>query len=455
MFSSQLRCAGCQHSLNSDDEPFRCPRAGDDDVDHLVRRHLEMDDNPFPNSDDPNPFIAFRPLFVSYQLARRKGMTDTEYVDLVRSLNQRVAEVDGAGFSRTPLEQEERLGEKLGLEVWVKNETGNVSGSHKGRHLMGIAIYLEVLRYLGNEDGPRPRLAIASCGNAALAAATLARAAGYPIDVFIPTDANPVVVRRLTDLGASLCVSERREGESGDPCFLRFREAIAQGALPFGCQGSENGLTIEGGQTLGYELLSAHVILDRLLIQVGGGALASSVIQSLRDGVALGVLRGMPKIHSVQTEGASPLHRAYDRVAQRLTSALKLSEEEPARQAEAFRQAWGQPEVEEVLHDAAQHRSEFMWPWEEVPRSAAHGILDDETYDWLEIVRGMLESGGFPLTVDESYVLEAHRLAHDTTDISVSHTGSAGLAGLLHLQSQGGIASSERIGLLFTGVARA
>ena len=39
---------------------------------------------------------------------------------------------------------------------------------------------------------------------------------------------------------------------------------------------------------------------------------------------------------------------------------------------------------------AARHRSAFMWPWETEPHSVADGILDDETYDWLAVVRGML-----------------------------------------------------------------
>ena len=37
----------------------------------------------------------------------------------------------------------------------------------------------------------------------------------------------------------------------------------------------------------------------------------------------------------------------------------------------------------------ASHRSQFMWPWEEPPHSVASGILDDETYDWLAILRGV------------------------------------------------------------------
>jgi threonine synthase len=34
-----------------------------------------------------------------------------------------------------------------------------------------------------------------------------------------------------------------------------------------------------------------------------------------------------------------------------------------------------------------------MWPWEEPPHSVASGILDDETYDWLAVLRGVVAPG--------------------------------------------------------------
>ena len=82
----------------------------------------------------------------------------------------------------------------------MKNETGNVSGSHKARHLMGLLIHLEVVERLGlamRRGSEGQHLAIASCGNAALAAAVVARAAARPLEVFIPTTADPKVVARL------------------------------------------------------------------------------------------------------------------------------------------------------------------------------------------------------------------------------------------------------------------
>jgi hypothetical protein len=61
----------------------------------------------------------------------------------------------------------------------------------------------------------------------------------------------------------------------------RFREAVAAGALPFAVQGPENALCLDGGRTIGWEILAdaarQGIALDRVFVQVGGGAFASSV----------------------------------------------------------------------------------------------------------------------------------------------------------------------------------
>jgi threonine synthase len=95
-----------------------------------------------------------------------------------------------------------------------------------------------------------------------------------------------------------------------------------------------------------------------------------------------------------------------------------------------------------------------MWPWEEEPRSVAHGILDDETYDWLAVVRGMIMTGGYPVVVDEEILERANELGRVSTGIDADHTGTAGLAGLMDLRDRGEVASNERVAVLFTGVRR-
>ena len=382
----------------------------------------------WPSTPDVNPFVAYRTLLSSHH----RGLSDTEYHAIVSSLDAAVAAVDGRGFRTTPFARADELSTRLGFAadggVWVKDETHNVSGSHKARHLMGVAIHLAVVERLGAP--PAPRLAIASCGNAALAAAVVARAAGRDIDVFVPVDAPGAVVERLEQLGASVRVCPRQTGMAGDPTFHALRTAIAGGSLPFTCQGSENGLVVEGGETLGWEMVSSGVPIDRIVVQVGGGALASSVIRSMEDAVALGALRRSPRIDTVQTASAFPLKRAYDGVAGRVQD--------------------GEP-VESALRYAATHRSEFMWPWETAPHSVAHGILDDETYDWFAVVSGMLHTGGRPVVVDEACLEEANSMARDATGIDVDHTGSSGLAGLMALRD---VDPRERVAVLFTGLRR-
>ena len=101
---------------------------------------------------------------------------------LVRELDAAVAEVDGHGFVVTPYLNVPALAQSLGLAadgLWLKDETTHVAGSHKARHLFGLALTLAVAartKVTDDEDAQRP-LAIASCGNAALAAAVVARAA--------------------------------------------------------------------------------------------------------------------------------------------------------------------------------------------------------------------------------------------------------------------------------------
>jgi threonine synthase len=441
--ASAICCSGCGYIADpADPYPFRCPRAGTDDADHVLTRVLRPGAVRFPADPDPNPFLRYRTLMHSYHVATARGLPDAGYRDLVASLDAEVAAVDGHGFRATPFFRSTELSDALGFAadggVWVKDETGNVSGSHKGRHLMGVLIHLAVMEQAGLLDPARRRdLAIASCGNAALAAAVVARAGGWRLTVFVPPEADALLVRRLDDLGATVVVCPREPGTPGDPTYLRLRRELEAGALPFTTQGPENGLAIEGGLTLGYELVTdLRSPLHHLIVQVGGGALASSVIQALREAADLGAMTSLPRVHTVQTAGAHPLQRACARVR-------ALLPDDPAPDA-----------IQKAMAEAAAHRPEFMWPWETPPRSVAGGILDDETYDWRAVVEGMLATGGRPLVVSEDTLTEAARLAVARTGIPVDATGSSGLAGLAGLRRSGEIGDHDRVAVLFTGLRR-
>jgi threonine synthase len=445
--ATSIVCSGCGFIVPLDQPyPFRCPNAGPgDDIDHVLARELDPAHAGFPQGDEVNPYVRYRELFHAYDLALRHGMSDGDFVDLVETLDKAVAQVDGHGFSATPFLRADRLSDRLGFSneggVWVKDETGNVSGTHKARHLMGVMVLLQVVEQTGlAPTSERPDLAIASCGNAAVAAAVVAKAAERTLRVFVPTWADPAVLSRLESLGAQVTRCPRGEGVPGDPAYLALQEALDRGALPFTVQGPDNGLAIEGGETVGYEMVSelarTEVVVDRLVVQVGGGALASSCIRAFEDGALLEEPTRLPRIHAVQTAGGYPLKRAYDRVVERIGD-----EPTPA-------------DIVEGMRYARTHRSEFMWPWEEEPRSVATGILDDETYDWAAVVAGMLATDGSPVLVSDETIVEAEAMAHVTTGIPADPTGASGLAGLLEMKRDGAIGPHERVGVLFTGSKR-
>lgn len=371
--------------------------------------------------------------------ASRRVADPEVFRKLVGLVCSRVEEVDGRPVRDTPLVRAGALAAAIGFdgELWVKDDTVNVAGSHKVRHLVGLALHA-----LAADPGDLRPLAIASCGNAALAAAVVAKAIRRELQVFIPEHADAAVVAKLRALDARINVCPRRPGEAGDPCFLRFEEAVeADGLVPFCCQGTVEPNTFDGGRTIAWEIVDqlasatgeSPASIDRVLVQVGGGALGVSVDLGMSEMAAHRLLVAPPALDTVQTAGAAPFARAYRLVRERVDAVGEHAA------------------VEEVLAD----RARYMWPWEREPVSVATGILDDVTYDWLPLVFAVVRTGGNAFVVDEETLREANALARAHTGIAVDHTGTAGLAGLLQqMRHEPGSWRGQRVVVLFTGEDR-
>lgn len=437
-----FRCATCRHIVPVDTVmPWRCPYESGDRHHVLV---IESDgasprifDDVF--RDDPNPFVRYLDRLAVYEFAKALGLNDERIVGIVRDLDQRIArvagvarvasvDVDGSGFRITPLDVSPGLANAVGHSgrVWVKDETHNVAGSHKARHLFTILVHLAMLESTGRAPWTeRPSLAISSCGNAAIAASTLAAAAEWPIDVFIPEWAGGTVVDTLDRLGARVHRCPRRPDDPpGDPTVHRFREAVATGSIPFSVQGPENALCLDGGRTIGWEIaeqLRARDVsaLDAVYVQVGGGAFAASLSRGLGEG---GV--AAPLV-AVQTEGCAPLARAWQRQREGRVTARELAGD------------W----------------THFMWPWESEPVSVADGILDDETYDWVVDLREVERTSGRVVVASENLVRRAAEVAPSATGIDASPTGTAGAAGLLRDIESGALTNGDVL-VVLSGVRR-
>ena len=136
-------------------------------------------------------------------------MTADARTALVRELDDAVRAVDGTGFRVTPFARSDALSDALGFTtdggVWVKDETGNVAGSHKARHLFTILLHLRAAELLGlapwsqRRDRPPARDRLVRQRRARRGDAR--RAAAWPIEVFVPDWADPAVVARLDRTG--------------------------------------------------------------------------------------------------------------------------------------------------------------------------------------------------------------------------------------------------------------
>ena len=422
---SGFTCATCAEKVSVDTfAPWRCPNEKGD------RHHVLLIDenNQHVVESHHNPFIAFRRNMMWWQFAQARGMSDERAIALVQSVDDEIAKIGGVGFTRTPMLFQSALSDRLSFEspggVWVKDETHNVGGSQKARHLMSILLHLLVAEELGiapwADAAARPTLAISSCGNAAIAASTLAAAAKWPIDVFIPEWAGGVVVETLTALGARINRCARQSQDPpGDPTVLRFREAVNTGSIPFSVQGPENALCLDGGRTIGWEMAQQFAqeniaALDAVFVQVGGGAFAASVSRGLSEA---GI--NAPLV-AVQTEGCAPLSRAWN-----------------TAQSDA---------------NPAQHWTKHMWAWENEPVSLADGILDDETYDWVADIAQIQRTSGRVVVASELQVVEASSIAPQTTSIDASPTGTAGVAGLLSIRAE--LSNTARVAVVLSGVRR-
>ena len=471
-------------------------------------------------SPDRSTFRRYVRRLEAWRRVEQGEITGEELTEAVESLDAAVAAVEGRGFEVTPFAPQPELASAIGLdpsvELWVKDETGNVSGTHKARHLFGTALAHrladetksgpEVSSAEGGRDsgGPEAPYAIASCGNAALAAAVLARAVGRDLDVYVPVWANPAVTDRITELGGRVVRCPRAEGVLGDPAHHAMKAAVAAGAVPFSCQGTDTPTAIDGARTLAYEMADAlaeadvggPAHLDRVFVQVGGGALATALVTGLAASEGLDRL---PVIHAVQPEGNHPLVRAWDRATAEITGEPTVADN-PARtaadgggEAGSLRQvAYNRARAAadgsgpaESLQRVADNRARaataaelgrlsdeairavgarlaadpqrYMTPWETEPVSYATGILDDIAYDWTAVVEAMLRSGGHPVVASEDDLRQAHRLARLHTGIDVCPTGTSGLGGLLALLtagSSGAVKPGERVAVLFTGHLR-
>ena len=189
---------------------------------------------------------------------------------------------------RTPLERSVGLSGRCGVEVWLKLECFQATGSFKLRGALNALMRLKA-----------DQVVTASAGNHGLGVARAASLLGVSATVVVPETASVAKVEALRASGAELV-----------QCGPTYDEAEAEGlrlarerGLPF-ISAYNDPAVVAGGGTLGLEMLEDAPQLRTLIVPAGGGGLIGGV------GVAAHGLRPEIAVYGVQSVASPALHAA-------------------------------------------------------------------------------------------------------------------------------------------------
>jgi threonine dehydratase len=191
---------------------------------------------------------------------------------------------------RTPLERSEALSAAAGVEVYLKLEGSQRTGSFKLRGAFNAVATLP-------PEARARGLVTASAGNHGLGVALAAREMGARAVVYVPADAPETKTRRIARYGAVLVPVPG----GYDDAHHRAEEHAREHGVPFVHPFSAPA-TVAGQGTVGLEVAEELPGLRTLLCPVGGGGLAGGV------GIVARALLPRARVVGVQTVETSAVH---------------------------------------------------------------------------------------------------------------------------------------------------
>lgn len=201
----------------------------------------------------------------------------------------------------TPLLPAPVLRQALGTpRLWIKDETRSPSASNKDR---ATALVIE--------DGLRRgvgTITTASTGNAAVATAVGAAAAGMRAVIFVSTGCQPDKLRLMTQAGAR--VFQVREGYAA---AVDLSRAAARAFGWLDRNTGANPVTIEAKKTVAFEVWEqlGRRLPDVMIVPVGDGPTLVALDKGFAELVSCGLVARQPRLIGVQAQHCQPLVRAW------------------------------------------------------------------------------------------------------------------------------------------------
>lgn len=208
------------------------------------------------------------------------------------------------GEGMTPLIELPQLAAEIGVRrLWVKDEGLNPTASFKARGLMMAVTRAKALGL--------PGVCVPTAGNAGIALAAYAAAAGMPCRIFAPETTPPPILGSIRALGADLVLLPGHIGDCGKATI-----AFATESGFFNVATVREPYRVEGMKTMGYEVAEqlGWRLPDAIVYPTGGGEGTIGIWKAINEMLAWGWLPATtrrPRMIIAQAAGCAPLVKAF------------------------------------------------------------------------------------------------------------------------------------------------
>lgn len=297
----------------------------------------------------------------------------------------------------TPLYKYSSLEKLLNIkDVYLKDEGRNPTASFKDR-----ATAIAIARAVESNSNI---LCAASTGNAASSLSGFAASKGLKNYIFVPAKIPEAKLTQLLIYGSKVILVDGDYDSAFDLCqeacekFHWYNRSCA--INPYLCEGKKTA-AFEICEQLNFEAP------DYMVMSVGDGCSISSVWKGFLEFYKLGLINKLPKMISVQAQGANPVNRAFR------SGKMEFSYEKPETIADSISVG--------------------------IPRNGY------KAYKTLE------ESKGIAVDVSDDEILEAIKLISKNTGVFAEPAGAASFAGLYKLSREGFFKGDEKVVFMVSG----
>lgn len=365
-----IRCVSCGEEYNNDDVIYTCEKCGS--VLELVPESVDVDKSIFDGRKD----------------------TLWKYKEFIPVDESKIVTLEEGG---TPFCKCDKLGKELGVNLYVKVEGSNPTGSFKDR---GMTVGMTKAMELGVST-----VGCASTGNTSASLAAYAARAGLRCIVFLPS--GKVALGKLAQ-----AMFHGAEVISINGNFDEALEAMTALALEkhLYLLNSINPFRLEGQKTIGYEILHSlgWQSPDRIILPVGNAGNISAIWKGVSEFYDAGFVDSKPMMTGIQAEGACPITNAF------------------------------------------KNHSKEIVPVEN-PETIATAIRIGAPVSYTKALNAIYDSNGYSETVSDEEILSAQKLLARKEGIGVEPASAASIAGLKKLVDMGEIDKGETVTCVVTG----